>query len=89
MCIRDRSRIYIGVVCFLLLLSFSSCIDETFTNNNETESTFISIRGIGVQGNTHLGTDPVSYTHLHFGFTAGLGYFLLAVAVVPITFHVT
>ena len=57
----SESRIYIGLVCFLLLLSFSSCIDETFTNNNETESTFISIRGIGVQGNTHLGTDPDDY----------------------------
>ena len=29
----SESRIYIGLVCFLLLLSFSSCIDETFTNN--------------------------------------------------------
>lgn len=56
-----ESRICIGLVCILLLATFSSCIDETFADNNEAASTFISIRGIGVLSNTHPGTTPDDY----------------------------
>ena len=60
--IREHNIYNRGPIIFLLSLIFSSCIDETFTDNNgNIKSSFISIRGIGAQSATHPGTIPEDY----------------------------
>ena len=54
-------KVYVGLFSFLLLVIISSCMDDTFTNNDTAKGTFISIRGIGVQSSTHPGTTPDDY----------------------------
>lgn len=59
--IREHNIYNRGPIFFLLLLLFSSCIDETFTNNKDTTGSFISIRGISTRAATHPGTTPDDY----------------------------
>ena len=43
-----------GPIIFLLLLIISSCIDETFIDNDDKiKSSYISIRGIGAKVGIH------------------------------------
>ena len=51
-----------GPIIFLLLLIISSCIDETFIDNDDKiKSSYISIRGIGAKVGIHPGTTPDDY----------------------------
>ena len=48
-----------GPIIFLLLLIISSCIDETFIDNDDKiKSSYISIRGNGAKVGIHPGTTP-------------------------------
>ncbi|MCS2584629.1 hypothetical protein NXY00_18225 [Bacteroides sp. BFG-551] len=53
---KSGNRIYRNWLYALLLIVFSSCIDETFTENT-VEGTFLTVRGITPPGaTTHEGT---------------------------------
>ena len=53
---KSGNRIYRNWLYALLLIVFSSCIDETFTENT-VEGTFLTVRGITPLGaTTHEGT---------------------------------
>lgn len=46
---RKTNKIYKNIACILLLLFFSSCIDEIYNSNEAVGSSFISVRGMGDQ----------------------------------------
>lgn len=52
---KRENRIYRSWFYLLSLIIFSSCIDETFTENT-VEGTFITVRGIAPRSSTHDGT---------------------------------
>ena len=68
-------KVNIGLFNLLLLVAISSCMDDTFTANNIAKGTFISIRGIGIQSNSHL-VNPEMYD---FVFLANEPYYILVI----------
>ena len=52
---KSGNKIYRNWLYALLLIVFSSCIDETFTET-PVEGTFLTVRGITPLGATHEGT---------------------------------